>query len=59
MMIGLQVCLVKKCLKTINAELTKIMSKKGCDASNAWDEELSDKDFSDDDAEKEHKKAKK
>jgi hypothetical protein len=59
MMIGQQVCLVQKCLKTINADLSNIMKKKGCDASNAWDEELSDKEFSDDEQEQLHKKQKK
>ena len=34
------VMLVKKCLKLINAELPQIMSKKGCDASNIYDEEV-------------------
>ena len=47
---GKQVCLVQKSLKTINAELPTILSKKGCDASNAWDEE-GDKEFSDDEQE--------
>lgn len=37
------------------------MNKKGCDASNFFDEELSEKEqeFSDDDKEREYKKAKK
>lgn len=35
------------------------MKKKGCDASNAWDEEEGDKEFSDDEAEAAHKKQKK
>ena len=35
------------------------MSKKGCDASNIYDEELSDKEFSDDEAEKAAKRMKK
>ena len=35
------------------------MSKKGCDASNIYDEELSDKEYSDDEAEKAAKRAKK
>ena len=52
-----EICIVKKSLKLINSELPNIMSKKGCDASNIYDEELSDKDFSDDEAEKEHKRA--
>ena len=43
----------------INAELPSIMNKKGCDASNIYDEELSDKEFSDDEAEKAAKRAKK
>lgn len=51
--------ILKKSLKLINAELPNIMSKKGCDASNIYDEELSDKEFSDDDAEKAAKRAKK
>lgn len=58
-MIGRQLCLVKKSLKTINAELPSIMNKKGCDASNVWDEEASDKEFSDDEMEQQHKKLKK
>jgi len=36
---GQKVSLVKKCLKTINSELPNIMRKKGCDASNVYDEE--------------------
>lgn len=36
------------------------MSKKGCDASNIYDEEAnSDREFSDDEAEREYKKNKK
>jgi H/ACA ribonucleoprotein complex non-core subunit NAF1 len=37
------------------------MSKKGCDASNIYDEEIAehDQEFSDDEKEKEAKKAKK
>jgi predicted xylose isomerase-like sugar epimerase len=35
-----QVFLVSKCLKVINAQLPAIMQKKGCDASNIYDEEI-------------------
>jgi len=56
-LLGKELCLVQKCLKTINAELPEIMKKKGCDASNAYDEELSDKEFSDDEEEARVKKA--
>lgn len=52
-----EVLLVKKCLKTINSKLPEIMSRKGCDASNIYDEEAtSDQEFSDDEAEREAKK---
>ena len=45
----------------INARLPEIMSKKGCDASNIYDEEVPERDqeYSDDEKEKEAKKAKK
>jgi hypothetical protein len=45
------VFIVKKSLKIINQQLPQIMSKKGCDASNFYDEELpaDDLEFSDDD----------
>ena len=54
-----KVYLVAKTLKVINASLPVIMAKKGCDASNVYDEELpeNEREFSDDDKEKEHKKA--
>jgi H/ACA ribonucleoprotein complex non-core subunit NAF1 len=54
-----RVYLVSKCLKVINAQLPAIMSKKGCDASNIYDEEVPehDQEFSDDEKEKEAKKA--
>jgi H/ACA ribonucleoprotein complex non-core subunit NAF1 len=56
-----RVYLVKKCLKVINARLPEIMSKKGCDASNIYDEEVPERDqeYSDDEKEKEAKKARK
>jgi hypothetical protein len=55
------VFLVKKCLKIITTKLPEILKKKGCDASNFYDEELSESDleFSDDEKEREHKKNKK
>jgi H/ACA ribonucleoprotein complex non-core subunit NAF1 len=56
-----KVFLVQKCLKVINAKLPEIMSKKGCDASNIYDEEVPehDQEYSDDEKEKEAKKARK
>ena len=56
---GQETFLVKKCLKVINAKLPVLLSKKGCDASNFYDEELAEKEleFSDDEKEREHKKA--
>ena len=48
-----EVCVVQKCLKTINAKLPEIMSKKGCDASNVYDEEIREQEyFSDDEQER-------
>ena len=62
-MMGREVHLVKKCLKSIESEIPKIMKKKGCDASNFFDEEPSgngeDIYFSDDEAEREYKREKK
>jgi len=56
-----KVYLAVKCLKLINTQLPLIMSKKGCDASNIYDEELPEheREFSDDEKEREHKKARK
>lgn len=56
-----KVYLAAKTLKVINAELPKIMRKKGCDASNIYDEELPEyeREFSDDEKEREFKKARK
>lgn len=56
-----KVYLVVKSLKVINAQLPIIMSKKGCDASNIYDEELPEheREFSDDEKEREAKKARK
>ena len=54
-----RVYLVSKCLKVINARLPDIMARKGCDASNIYDEEVphEDQEHSDDDKEKEAKRA--
>jgi hypothetical protein len=56
-----RVYLVSKCLKVINAQLPVIMARKGCDASNAYDEEVPERDqeHSDDEREKEAKRARK
>ena len=45
----------------INSRLDEIMSKKGCDASNMYDEEVheTEQDFSDDEIEKEAKRLRK
>lgn len=60
---GREVSLVKKCLKTITSQLPEIMNKKGCDASNVYDEEARNADdpeyFSDDEQERAHKALKK
>ncbi len=37
---GCETYLVKRTLKLINNQLDRILSKKGCDASNMFDEEL-------------------
>ena len=49
-----KVYLVSKCLKVINAQLPEIMKKKGCDASNIYDEEIpeGEREYSDDEQEK-------
>lgn len=48
-------------MKLINSKLEEIMGKKGCDASNMFDEEIpdSDREYSDDEVEKEAKRLKK
>ena len=61
MLVGSRVYLVVKTLKMISSQLPLIMARKGCDASNIYDEEVpeNEREFSDDDKEKEVKKAKK
>lgn len=58
---GRQTFLVKRTLKTIDGKMDQIMSKKGCDASNMFDEEVfeTEQDFSDDEMERAVKLAKK
>ena len=66
---GRKLNMVTKTLKTINAKMPEIMSKKGCDASNAFDEECAtletaggaanDMYFSDDEKEREFNRKKK
>lgn len=58
---GKLTCVVKRTLKLINSRLDEIMKKKGCDASNMFDEELmqTELEFSDDEEEKEAKKQRK
>ena len=48
-------------MKLINSRLDDILSKKGCDASNMFDEEVmpTEQEFSDDDDEKEAKRLRK
>eukprot|EP00347_Sterkiella_histriomuscorum_P019565 403341149 len=60
-LIDAKIYLVAKSLKVINAQLPVILSKKGCDASNIYDEELAEheREFSDDEKEREAKKARK
>jgi len=41
---NIEVYLVKKLMKVITTKLPEIMSRKGCDASNLYDEELSASD---------------
>lgn len=39
-----KVYLVSKCLKVITSQIPVLMSKKGCDASNIYDEEIPEND---------------
>lgn len=58
---GVDCFLVKRVMKVINNKLDEIMKKKGCDASNMFDEEVPEheQEFSDDEIEKEVKRNKK
>ena len=44
LMHGRKTWLVKRAMRLISNRITEIMSKKGCDASNMFDEELSEGD---------------
>ena len=48
-------------MRLINGKLDELMSKKGCDASNMFDEEVlpTEQEYSDDEDEKEAKRLKK
>ena len=52
---------VKRTMRLINGKLDELMSKKGCDASNMFDEEVlpTEQEYSDDEDEKEAKRLKK
>jgi hypothetical protein len=52
---------VKRTMKLINGHLDEIIAKKGCDASNMFDEEVlpTEQEYSDDEEEKEAKKLRK
>ena len=52
---------VKRTMKMINSRLDEIMQKKGCDASNMFDEEVlpTEQEYSDDEEEKEAKRLRK
>jgi hypothetical protein len=52
---------VKRTMKVINSKMDDIMKKKGCDASNMYDEEVleTEQDFSDDEMERETKRLRK
>ena len=58
---GVDCFLVKRVMKVIGNKLNQIMKQKGCDASNMFDEEVAEneREFSDDDIEKEVKRIKK
>jgi len=52
---------LKRTLKLINGQLDELIQKKGCDASNMFDEEVlpTEQEFSDDEEEKEAKRQRK
>lgn len=58
---GTDCFLVKRVMKIINNKLDHILKQKGCDASNQFDEELAEheREYSDDEIEKEQKRIKK
>lgn len=58
---GVDCFLVKRVMRVINNKLDEIMRKKGCDASNMFDEEVpeEEQEYSDDEIEKEMKRVRK
>jgi hypothetical protein len=56
---GRKTFVVKRTMKLISHELKALIEKPGTDASNMFDEEISDPEFSDDEKEREYKLKKK
>ena len=50
---------LKRTMKVIQTSIDELISKEGCDASNMFDEEVNDPEFSDDEQEKLFKKQRK
>lgn len=59
LMHGRKCFVVKRTLKLINSEIQDLVNRKGTDASNMFDEEDEDPEFSDDEEERAYKLAKK
>ena len=56
---GRKTFVVKRTMKVINHEIQALIDKPGTDASNMFDEEVSDPEFSDDEEERAYKQQKK
>mmetsp|Transcript_27256 Transcript_27256/g.26303 ORF Transcript_27256/g.26303 Transcript_27256/m.26303 type:complete len:115 (+) Transcript_27256:535-879(+) len=58
---GKEVFIVQKCMKVVTSDIPKLLNQKGCDASNAFDEEIrkEEQEFSDDELEQRIKREKK
>ena len=50
---------LKRTMKVIQTSIDELINKEGCDASNMFDEEVHDPEFSDDEQEKLFKKQRK
>lgn len=50
---------LKRTMKVIQTSIDELMQKEGCDASNMFDEEVNDPEFSDDEQEKQFKRQRK
>ena len=50
---------LKRTMKVIQTSIDELINKEGCDASNMFDEEVNDPEFSDDEQEKLFKKQRK